>query len=390
MIIKSFLDTDLYKLTMMQAILHRYKDVWAKYKFINRKSSIYKTGNIKEELIDEIKNLSEISLSNEEADYLSSLKYFQNDFIEYLKAFHLNPSHIKIEDDTKNPEQLDITIEGPWIETILYEVIILAIINEIAFSKRKNENSVKVGNEKIKKKVIRIKGLKEPDFKVIEFGTRRRASFEWHGHLLKIFKDELRENFTQTSNVYYAMKYGLIPSGTMAHEWIQAHQVLTDNLIEHQKKAFQLWLEEYKGKLSIALTDTINMKSFLKDFDKELAEQYIGCRQDSGSPFEWGEELIRHYENLTIDAKNKLAIFSDSLTIDKAISIYKYFKGRIKLGFGIGTHLTNDMGLTPLNVVIKMVECNKKPVAKLTDSKGKEIISNKEYYQKLKNTFGIK
>ncbi|NQV00446.1 MAG: nicotinate phosphoribosyltransferase, partial [Parcubacteria group bacterium] len=174
-----------------------------------------------------------------------------------------------------------------------------------------------------------------------------------------------------------------------AHEFLQAAQALV-RVQDSQKFAFQQWAEEYRGKLGIALSDVVGMDAFLKDFDLYFCKLYDGARHDSGDPIVWCEKLIRHYENNGIDPKTKTAVFSDGLTFPKALALAKEFEGRIKTSFGIGTNLTNDMGITPLQIVIKMVECNGQPVAKISDSQGKEMCKDKAYLTHLKGVFNIK
>jgi nicotinate phosphoribosyltransferase len=199
--------------------------------------------------------------------------------------------------------------------------------------------------------------------------------------------NELPDNFVGTSNIRLSRRYGRKPIGTQAHQLFQAYQVLAP-LKNFQFHALNDWMLYYRGWLAVALTDTVGFDVFLKDFDYLLALAYTGCRHDSGDPFEWCEKLINHYKLLEIDPKEKTAVFSDGLTVDSAIEIYKYFKGAIKMSFGIGTSLTNDLGLKPLNIVIKMVECNNSPVAKLSDSPGKEMCKDEVYVAYLRQLFG--
>jgi len=384
-IISSILNTDLYKLTMAQAVLHQFPETRVKFKFKCRNEGI-NFSPIKTKIEQEIQNLKNIRLTNEEFEYLNSIRFFKKDFLYFLKDFRLKPDEfITINEDNGN---LNITIEGPWVQTILFETFILSIVNEHHFAVL-SHNSGDIDYLEIRSNRLldKLKMLVEaPEgFMVTEFGTRRRFSAEWQ----EIVIQELIKTgrLAGTSNVYLAMKYGITPIGTMSHEWLQTGQATHVRLVESQKYMLDVWAREYRGDLGIALTDVIGMDAFLRDFDMFFAKLYDGCRHDSGDPIEWGEKLIAHYESMNINPKTKTAIWSDGLTIPKAISIYMNFHERIKCGFGIGTNLTNDVGFDPLNIVIKMIECNGQPVAKLSDSPGKTMCEDKEYVKYLKKVF---
>ena len=182
-----------------------------------------------------------------------------------------------------------------------------------------------------------------------------------------------------TSNPHFAFKLGVRPIGTMAHEFFQAHQQLGPRLVDSQKVALQCWADEYRGELGIALSDTMGFDKFLKDFDRFFALLFNGCRQDSGDPYEWTERLIAHYRKLRIDPKTKSAIYSDGLTLETAVDIFTRFHEQIETSFGIGTNLTNDCGFVAPQIVIKMVECNRKPVAKISDSQDKGMCEDGEF-----------
>lgn len=229
-----------------------------------------------------------------------------------------------------------------------------------------------------------------PAFAVADFGTRRRYSRDWHHHVVRTLAKQSPSIFRGTSNVYLAKELNLTPIGTMAHEFMQAFQALDVRLRESQKAALEAWVREYRGDLGIALTDVVGMDAFLRDFDLYFAKLFDGLRHDSGDPYEWGDKAIAHYEKLRIDPKIKSLTFSDGLTLQKAWDLHTYFKTRIKTGFGIGTNLTNDMGLTQLNIVLKLVECNGQPVAKLSDSPGKTMIDDDTYLAYLKQVFNVK
>ena len=383
MIIKSLLDTDLYKLTMMQLVFHKYANVPVEYEFKLRgdEDLSYVRKNIEKELI----NLTNLQFTDNEIRYLRSLGHFREDFLKYLETFRLDTYNIILEGTCK---PFKITIKGTWLETILFEVPLLSIINELYF-KDKPIKRVKTGKKSLISKINMIKQLGELDFKFSDFGTRRRYSREWQRYVVKKLKHELPENFNGTSNVLLAMDLGLTPIGTMAHEYLQAFQGIVHPR-NSQKFALSEWITEYGGKLAIALTDVIGMDAFLKDFDLAYAKVYDGLRHDSGKPIPWGEKAINHYKSLGIDPKTKTLVFSDGLDVSNAIQIYKFFKGSINTSFGIGTNLSNDVGLKPLQIVIKMVTCNGLPVAKLSDSPGKTMCKSDAYVAYLKEIFDVK
>ncbi len=403
MIIQSLLNTDLYKLTQMQAVFHQFPKVEVKYKFICRNNpetlNSFPINRIKKE----IKKLTKLRFTDEEINYLKSLDLFKDDFLNYLKTFKLSFSNIKIHKryffhDNRINIIPDITISGLWLETILFEVPLLAIINELYF-----ENydqlilNFKIGFEKLYEdiKLIQRNNRKNIQIKFIEFGTRRRFSSLWQEKVIERLKDIVPENLIGTSNVYFAKKFGLKPMGTMAHEWIQAGLVLAPSTREAQSYMLNKWLEEYQDKLSfIALTDTFGVDAFLKDFsDKKLNETYTGLRQDSGDPKDWLQKIcLFHNHNKTfLESQKRTLIFSDNLDFEKCYDILKNCKKNLlkyfNIIFGIGTHLTNNLLRKPLNIVIKLVECNNNPVCKLSDDTGKETYEDIDYLNYVKEVF---
>jgi nicotinate phosphoribosyltransferase len=388
MIIRSLLDNDFYKFSMMQAVLHNYPDAWVKYKFKCRNQDRLDTLD-QERLVSrvrsEIYKLCELKFREGELDYLFGIPYFTMDFIDYLSLFKLNFKHIKVFLDNKG--RMSIEIEGPWVLTILFEVPILAIVSEVY---HEHLHSDQLGQRM-------VDGLKLLDSKIdmvengpnfADFGTRRRFSRSVQGLIVKRLVEK-SNTFIGTSNVYLAKKHGIKPIGTMAHEWIQAHQQLRLRVVDSQKSALQTWADEYRGDLGIALSDTIGFDAFLKDFDKYFAKLFDGCRHDSGDPIKWCRKLIDHYEKLGIDPKTKTAVFSDGLTVKSMLNIWLQFKDDINVSFGIGTSLTNDMGVRPLQIVIKMVECNGQPVCKISDSFGKGMCEDDEYLKYVKKVFKV-
>ena len=386
MIIDSLLDTDIYKYSMMQAVLHQFPSAEVEYRFKCRSEGI-DLRPIRQDLEREIADLCSLKLDPEELNYLSSLRYIKPDFIEFLRLFHLQSRFVHI--DEKDSE-LTIRIRGPWLHTILFEVPVLAIISELYARHTWPDHKLDEGRQRLAAKIEQVKALDRPDeFVFSDFGTRRRFSAAWHSEVVAAFAREIPESFRGTSNVRLAKEHGLIPIGTMAHEFIQACQALGPRLAETQRFAFEVWAREYRGDLGIALSDTYSLKAFLRDFDMYFCKLFDGARQDSGDPFEWGEAMIRHYRRNRVDPKTRRLIFSDSLTIPKAAEIWRRFRDRINVSFGIGTNLTHDTGVPPANIVIKMTECNGQPVVKLSDSPGKIVSTDQAYLAWVRQAFDV-
>ena len=386
MIINSLLSTDLYKFSMMQAVFHQCPSAFVRYAFKCRNKSIDFRPVI-DNINSEIDHLCTLKLKEDERYYLKSLRFIKPNFVDFLHLFKLNREFINVSCDDSG--KLSVKIEGPWVHTILFEVPVLAIINECYFRQFDEDANYAGANSRLVEKIRRVKELNDNDFKFVDFGTRRRFSGDWQEKVVSAFKFHLPNNFVGTSNVYLAKQYNLTPIGTMAHEWFQGWQQLGPRLVDSQKVALQKWADEYRGDLGIALSDIIGMDAFLNDFDMYFAKLFDGCRHDSGDAWEWCWKLIKHYKNMGIDPKTKTAVFSDGLTIGKALNLFDEFNGQIKTSFGIGTNLTNDFpGLDPLQIVIKMVECNGAPTAKLSDSSGKVMCEDKEFVKYLSGVFG--
>lgn len=386
MIIDSLLDTDFYKLTMMQTVLHQFPSAMVEYKFQCRNPHI-DLRPYADELRQAIEELATLSYSREELDYLRDIRFFKSDFVEFLRIFRFNPEFVSI--STK--DKFELSIKGPWLHTILFEIPLLALINEIYYRHQDNYKELLLDGEKRlhdKIKMI-VENTQNEAFVFSEFGTRRRFSKEWQGLVLKVLKNKLGDQLAGTSNVYFAKKLQLRPIGTMAHEYLQACQTLGPRLIYSQQFAFERWAQEYRGELGIILTDVYGLEAFLKDFDLYFCKLFDGVRHDSGDPFIFGEKMIAHYEAHRVDPRTKTLVFSDNLNFDIALQIYHRFKNRIKVAFGIGTYLTNDMGIPAMQNVIKMIYCNGHPVAKVSDTPGKTMCPDPNYLRYLKQVFGL-
>lgn len=397
-IISSLLDNDLYKFTMLQTMLHQFPQTHSVYHFRcrNNHQTAYPLHQIKEDLETQLDFLCGLNFSQDELDYLRGLRFIKSDFVDYLELFQLKRRFVEVSIDDE--ERLDVKIKGPMIQAMFFEIFVLSIINELYYQRLHSDVVLDEGQKRLDDKIALLKQYEQKQqqnphdnrFAIADFGTRRRYSKTWHYHVVKSLAKEAPSIFKGTSNVYLAKELGLAPIGTMAHEFMQAFQALDVRLRDSQKAALESWVREYRGDLGIALTDVVGMDAFLRDFDLYFAKLFDGLRHDSGDPYVWGEKAINHYQKLRIDPQSKILVFSDGLTIQKAWDLHEYFKSRTKTSFGIGTNLTNDMGLTQLNIVLKLVECNGQPVAKLSDSPGKTMIQDNTYLAYLRQVFDIK
>ena len=390
MIITSLLDTDLYKFTMMQAVLHQFPGAQVSYQFKCRNPGVQLTPYV-QEIREEIRSLCSLQFQEAELAWLRSLRFIKSDFVDFLGLFHLNEKYIQV---IALPNgEIDISIQGPWLHTILFEIPVLAIVNEVYFRNTCSAPDYAEGRKRLDQKIeaLHAEGLR--DLKIADYGTRRRFSKSWHEELLRVLVAKLgtgsQGQLAGTSNALFAMKLKLTPLGTMAHEFLQACQALGPRLRDSQVFGFETWAREYRGDLGIALSDVYGLEPFLRDFDMYFCKLFDGARHDSGDPFAWGERLIAHYRNHRVDPLTKTLIFSDGLTVERIIALYNQFQGRCQLAFGIGTNLTNDLGYEPLQIVIKMVQCNGQPVAKLSDTPSKNMCEDQKYLAYLRQVFEI-
>lgn len=397
MIIKSLLDTDVYKFYMQQAAYHQYPNTQVVYKFVCRNKDVDLSPYV-DEVLTEIKLVDKLRISAEEIEFLSKLKknnyIFKKDFLNFLRSFKMNSNDVQVFVENN---QLAIEVRGNWVQTIHWEIYCLSIVNEVYFRNTQPNLSKDEGRERTSNKINMIQKANEKDVQLLfsEFGTRRRFSAKWQEEVCLELKDKLsNKGFTGSSNIYLSMKMGMDPVGTCAHEFLQAHQILgakknEDSYLTSQENALKSWIKEYDKDLLIALSDIYGTDAFLSVFDKELSEKFTGLRQDSGDPFEWVDKVISHYEKMGIDPKTKTVVFSDSLDIPKALSILEYCNNRIKVLFGIGTHLSNDLGVKALNIVMKMIECEGKPVVKISDEPAKGI-GDKSTRDRIEQYFKLK
>lgn len=373
-IIRSILDSDLYKLSMMHFILDHYSEVDVCYRFFNRDKSMIFNNEAFNEIKRQIKLMSELRLTDIEYDYLKNKIYFLPiTYRQYLAAYRFNPSQVKL--NLTPIGQLEIDIIGKWRDTILWEVPLMAIISEVYFKYMDTdwlmEGQVELAHEKARR-------LSEAGCNFTDFGARRRRNFETQDIVVGVMKNY--KGFIGTSNVYLAMKHGVKALGTCAHEAIGAVAALES--LNHPNRVFmKRWAETYKGSLGTMLPDTFGLSSFLNDFDIYDAKLWDGVRHDSGDPFVFTDRIIDHYKKLGIDPTTKTIIFSDGLDVETTIKINLYCKGKIRCAFGIGTFFTSDfkkmsdptVKSEAMNMVIKLIMVNGIPVVKLSDSPGKEI-----------------
>jgi nicotinate phosphoribosyltransferase len=394
MIITSLLDTDLYKFTMMQVVLHQFPGAQVEYRFQCRNAAspgVSPLAPMVNEIREEIRALCTLRFQDAELAYLQSMRFIKSDFVDFLGLFRLNEKYVTVTPLASG--EIEVSIKGPWLHTIPFEIPILAIINEVYFRNTQKLPDVMEGRRRLDVKIEQLKGEGLSALKIADYGTRRRFSRAWHEEVLRTLTARLGAGtagqIAGTSNVLFAMKLGLTPLGTMAHEFLQACQALGPRLRDSQVFAFESWAKEYRGDLGIALSDVYGMSAFLRDFDMFFCKLFDGARHDSGDPFAWGERLIQHYRINRVDPRTKTLIFSDGLTVPKTIELYRQFKGRCQLAFGIGTNLTNDLGYEPLQIVIKMVQCNGQPVAKVSDTPSKNMCDDVKYLAYLRQVFEI-
>lgn len=383
-IITSLLETDLYKFSMGQAIYHQFTDYKTTWTFKCRNKDVHFTPEMVEEIVEQIKAYCDLRFTEDELEYLHNIKWLKGSYVDFLRLW--KPRYEDFEITTNADCGLSIETFGTWLNTSMYEIPVLAIVNEVYFRMAYNYgvllNSFKSRLED------KIKMLTNGTYKIgtfSEFGLRRRLSAEAQELAVKELcehnKDYVDSYCVGTSNVYLAKKYGVTPVGTMAHEWIMCvgqgnhkHNPAYSNWY-----ALDAWVKEYGILNGTALTDAITTNCFLRDFQLTYATLFSGVRHDSGDPYEWGDKMIEHYKNLGIDAKTKTLLFSDSLDFERANNLYKYFKDKAKVAFGIGTYLSNDTCVPPLNIVMKTTACNGMDVAKISDTPGKGMCKNPEY-----------
>ena len=391
-IINSLLETDLYKFSMGQAMYHRFPNYTTKWSFKCRDTDVVFTKEMVEEITEQIKAYCGLRFTEDELNYLYTIRWLKADYISYLRLWQPRFEDFAI--TSSGEKGLEIETFGTWVNVSMYEIPTLAIVNEVyARMTGDYEKHLETFIKNTDSKFEAVKSGKYYLSTFSEFGLRRRLSEEAQSYVVGKFahlNDTMHSasTFIGTSNVALAKEYNLTPVGTMAHEWIMCvgqgnhkHNPAYSNWY-----ALDAWVKEYGILNGIALTDTITTDIFLKDFQLTFATLFSGVRHDSGDPIEWGEKMIKHYKSLGIDPKTKTLLFSDSLNFEKADKIARHFNGRVKIAFGIGTYMANDTDIKPLNIVMKVIECNGQPVAKISDVEGKGMCKDLRYVEYLKRT----
>jgi nicotinate phosphoribosyltransferase len=388
-VILNLLDTDLYKFTMWQPMLHRHPQTQSSYRFVCRNTPQYPLAELLEDVDAQLDRLCSLRFAREDWQYLAGLRFIRSDFVDFLRIFHLQRDFIRAwAEDGK----LVIEARGPQVHVMPFEIYVLAIVNELYFRRFDAQAALAEGRRRLQRKVQLLHAFAcEPQlahpFEFFDFGVRRRFARDWQREVVRTLLDAVPHYFKGTSNVLLARELGTTPIGTMGHEYLQTFQGLGIRLRDFQRAALEEWVQEYRGDLGIALTDTVGMDAFVSDFDLYFAKLFEGLRHDSGDPVAWGERALAHYAALRIDAHAKRLVFSDALDLPKALALYRQFGARVNVGFGIGTNLTNDMGLEPLNIVMKLVQVNGQPVAKLSDSPGKTLSTDETFLAYLRQVF---
>jgi nicotinate phosphoribosyltransferase len=391
-IVRSLLENDLYKFTMWQALFHSHPAAHAEYSFLCRNEPVFPLAILKEEVDRELEHLCTLSFRREELDYLRTLRYLKSDFVDFLSVFRFQRRFVEVHAEG---DRLVVEAKGPLVHVMGFEIFVLYIINELYFRRLPTGKAVLgEAQTRLESKISQLKAVHREltenpayPFNFSDFGLRRRYSGDWQERVVEAFAREVPEHFHGTSNVHLAKKFELTPIGTMAHEYLQAYQAFGSRLRDFQKAALEGWVQEYRGDLGIALTDVIGMDAFCRDFDLYFAKLFDGLRHDSGDPIEWGEKAIAHYLGLHIDPKSKRLVFSDGLNLERAQTLHRHFSGRIQTSFGIGTDLTNDTPHRALNIVMKLMQCNGQPVAKISDAPEKNLCKDASYLSYLRQVF---
>lgn len=388
-IITSLLETDMYKFSMGQAIYHQFSDYKTTWSFKCRNKDVQFTSEMVKEIRAQIQAYCKLRFTEDELQYLDNIKWIKGSYVDFLRLW--SPRYEDFTITTDGECGLSIEVAGTWLNTSMYEIPTLAIVNEVYFRMQYDYNELL---DSFKERLdVKFENLKSGHWYAgtfSEFGLRRRLSAEAQSLVVEKFSHlndtkHSPSRFIGTSNVYLAKKFGLTPVGTMAHEWIMCtgqgnhkHNPAYSNWY-----ALDAWITEYGVLNGIALTDTITTDCFLRDFQLTYATLFSGVRHDSGDPYEWGEKMIDQYRKLGIDPKTKTLLFSDSLDFERADALWHHFHNDVNVAFGIGTYLSNDTKVSPLNIVMKVTKCNGMDVAKISDTDGKGMCKNQEYVEYL-------
>ncbi|KQM69316.1 nicotinate phosphoribosyltransferase [Pedobacter sp. Leaf216] len=366
----SILDNDFYKFTMQQAVVRLFPSAMARYSFINRGKHRFPEG-FGSALQERISEMAKLRLTNEEKNFLKiNCPYLDPLYLDFLAGYRYDPNEVNI---VQNGTDIDLHIEGHWYRSILWEVPIMALICELYYEMTDGK---RISDEMlIDQTVVKAKRFQSLGVNIAEFGTRRRHSYHVQKLVIDTFNREGRKTFVGTSNVHFAMLHQTKPIGTHAHEWFMYHAAVY-GFPQANATSLQHWVDVFRGDLGIALSDTYTTDVFLSQFDKMFSKLFDGVRQDSGKPIEFADKIIAHYNQLGIDPLTKIIIFSDGLDYEKVARITDHCRGKIGFSFGIGTNLSNDVGLEAMNIVIKMTQTRQENgkwmhVVKLSDNPDK-------------------
>lgn len=377
MVIKTILDTDLYKFTTSYAYIKLFPYAIGTFTFKDRDETEYTEGFL-EALKNEIHNLEMVKLTSEEQEYMTThCRFLPSVYWEWLSSFRFDPNKIEVWLDDQH--HLQMTVTDYLYKVTLYEVPLLAIVSEI---KNQFLNRIPDKQAILAKLAEKVNMSNTHQMPFSEFGTRRRFSFDVQKLVVEYLKEHA-QYCTGTSNCHLAMKYDMRPMGTHPHEWFMFHGAQFG--YKHANyMALENWVNVYDGDLGTALSDTYTSDSFLSNFSRKQAKLFDGVRCDSGDEYEFIERLIARYKELGIDPTTKTIIFSNALDFEKALKIYQYCQGKIRCSFGIGTNLTNDTGYQPSNIVMKLSRCKMsqsqewRECVKLSDDMGKHMGSMTE------------
>ena len=368
MIIHDFLDNDLYKVTTMNAIQKKFPDSEVVYRFVNRGNTVFPPG-FAAALREEVDAMADVVLSRDNERFMrAKCYYFDSVFFDLLKGFRFNPAEVTVSQDGG---RLDVEIRGAWYRTVLWEVPLMAMISELYYQMTGQEP-----HDWERKAIEKADAFVDMGAELSEFGTRRRFSFDVQDRVIGILKENMKGLLNGTSNVYFAMKYNLTPMGTHPHEWFMYHGAHY-GYRSANALALENWVDVYDGYLGIALADTYTSDNFFASFNTKYAKLFDGLRWDSGDPFEFTEKALEHYRLHRVDPRTKTVVYSDALDLEGVRKIKAFVAGRLHDVYGIGTYITNDVGVKPLNMVIKLFECRPKgsgeflPTVKLSDVAGK-------------------
>lgn len=393
--ISTLLDTDLYKFTMWQVMLHHNPEATGMSQFICRNTPQYPLADLVGDVREQLEHLCSLRFTEHDIGLLSTRNYIKKDFLEWLGIFRFQMKFLEVAADG---EGLRIIARGPLVHVTAFEIFVLSIVNELYFRRLATPAVLVEGRRRLAAKVEHLKSfmsdpknLRRHPYEFFDFGTRRRFSREWHDEVIATLAREVPQWFRGTSNVELAFKHGVAPIGTMAHEHMQKHQGLGNvQLRRSVRAALEEWVQEYRGDLGIALTDVITTDAFLRDFDLYYTKLFDGVRHDSGDPDEWARKVLEHYKRLRVDARTKRLVFSNALTFDESFRLYLHWGDAAQHGSGIGTWLSNDLGLTPLNIVMKLKQVNNQPVAKISDDPRKALGEDPVFLAYLKQVFDVK